>query len=47
MKRKILRNKVKQHQKIKKLRAKARKQILEGIQEFDERYDEYFEGEEW
>ena len=47
MKRKILRNKVKRHQKIKKLRAKARKQILKGIQEFDERYYEYFEGEEW
>lgn len=37
---------IEQHHKIKKSRAEARKQILEGIQEFDERYDEYFE-EEW
>ena len=38
---------IEQHHTIKKSRAEARKQILEGIQEFDERYDEYFETEEW
>ena len=37
---------IEQHRKIKKSRAEARKQILEGIKEFDERYDEYFD-EEW
>ena len=37
---------IEQRRKIKKLRAEARKQILEGIKEFDERYDEYFD-EEW
>ena len=31
---------IEQHHKIKKSRAEARKQILEGIREFDERYDE-------
>ena len=36
-----------QHRKNKRSRVEARKQILEGIQEFDERYDEYFEEEEW
>lgn len=37
---------IEQHYKIKKSRAEARKQILEGIKEFDERYDEYFD-KEW
>lgn len=37
---------IEQRRKIKKSRAEARKQILEGIKEFDERYDEYFD-EEW
>ena len=36
-----------QHRKNKRSRVEARKQILEGIQEFEERYDEYFETEEW
>lgn len=31
---------IEQHYKIKKSRAEARKQILKGIKEFDERYDE-------
>lgn len=31
---------IEQHYKIKKSRTEARKQILEGIKEFDERYDE-------
>lgn len=37
---------IEQHRKNKRSRVEARKQILEGIKEFDERYDEYFD-EEW